>query len=1217
MRSKKEQTIGWRYYVGMHLGICEGPVDALLQLRSADRVAWSGEVTESGQITVDAPSLFGGDEREGGLQGTVDVMMGEADQAANAYLTEQQSGPQPGYRGLLGLVFRAFYWGTSQYLKPVAVLARRIAMGWNTDGGCWYPEKAEVPVGSIAIAPWLAATDPRSSTNQHEYRYGSNPWRSTLEAAQADAGGTGFDNFLGWSSDGRALFAAYGGTPGDAASLFLHFNAYAQGNATLSFEATLPGSTEPVCGLFAGSDIEPYSGRFWWSGRNSDNELADVASGEAPPGMYRLILGIDPLDTGELLGNNCTSDYAPVEGSFPAAVYSADRIIEVRRVGTPIVGMNPAHIVYQCLTDPQWGSGAGVGLVDDTNFREAADTFYDEGLGLCLHWTQQEPVERLIQLVIDHAGANLVQNPRTGLFQIVPLRGGYDAEALPLFDPAHVLTVERMERPALDEAVNEVAATFTDIAAGPGKSGTVKAQNLANITAQGGVVSRTKSYPGIPTASLASRIAMRDLRAVSSPLAKLRITVDRTAYGLVEGALFRLNWPKLGITGLVLRVLRVNYGQLAGGKITIEAGEDVYGMPTTTYAAEQPSGWVAPVTTPMPVDHRLMREANYYEAQLLLGATDAQALDPTATYLIAAAAKPSSAALDFGLWNRVGSEAYVEQGRDSFAPSGTLSAAMGYTDTSATLTGITGGAQVSTGTYAQIDDEIVRVDAWNATTGALTLGRGVLGTVAASHAAGARLFFVDQNFAIDTTERLDGEVVDVKLLTRTGSGDLSLASAPTDTVTLAAVIQRPYPPGALLIADEAYPESITDGSFTISWAHRHRTQQNLEGDESADIGPESGVTYSLELIDIGTDEVLLAVDGIDDTEYTVADGVIGAGMIVRLRLWAVRADADALALRSAFEVTREPAEIGAPSVIWRFLLASGGRVDIESIVALSGAYFEARRYSAAGVLEATLNCRMVSSAAYDSSAGVIALGTYTNPTTDPSELWIIDVAAPGLTKISLEPDFPTPSGAERIFVAAAGGSVYAVNYDGGRCNRYDPDGTEVDTVDDTLSRVFDCDGTNLVFAISGGFERRDPTTLDSIGDVTFSPAATRVGTLRLLGGEVVFLGDPSSGGNSTLYRYNATTGARIASYAGVPFNASSTGADLARFAPYLSAGDTGAPTVFDTTDWSIVASAGAAAALESAQRHDYTFSVTAAGGERNTEAGDARLAEDGSERERE
>ena len=33
MRSKKEQTIGWRYYVGMHLGICEGPVDALLQLR--------------------------------------------------------------------------------------------------------------------------------------------------------------------------------------------------------------------------------------------------------------------------------------------------------------------------------------------------------------------------------------------------------------------------------------------------------------------------------------------------------------------------------------------------------------------------------------------------------------------------------------------------------------------------------------------------------------------------------------------------------------------------------------------------------------------------------------------------------------------------------------------------------------------------------------------------------------------------------------------------------------------------------------------------------------------------------------------------------------------------------------------------------------------------------------------------------------------------------
>lgn len=1221
-RSKKEQVIAWRYYVGMHLGICEGPVDALLQLRSADRVAWSGNVTESGQITVDAPNLFGGDEREGGLQGTVDVMMGEEDQAANAYLTAQQTGPQPGYRGLLGLVFRAFYWGTSQYLKPVAVLAKRIAEGWNTDGGCWYPEKAAIALGATAqssrfVEDFSSFTLPAGATRAPvaggSYTITDPQFFSVVSTPYGS--GLKLTNIEDTTVDGEA----YRAIP-DARYTSIRFKGCVDVNASgddstdadIMIVAFGQGSTPGLVVILSRDATGTGS-----SQRPAINDVPVGAAALTVGTWYQFDFGLD-WDTGDIaytITNLSTqavfaSGTSTIGGSitsidrllFAGDIGSGERLNDAGTVadvelivGTPLIGMNPAHIVYQCLTDPQWGSGAGVGLVDDTNFRAAADTFHAEGLGLCLHWTQQEPVERLIQLVIDHAGANLVQNPRTGLFQLVLLRGGYDPEDLPTFDPAHVLTVERMERPALDEAVNEVAVTFTDIAAGPGKSGTVKAQNLANITAQGGVVSRTKSYPGIPTASLAGRVAMRDLRALSSPLAKLRITTDRTAYGLVEGSLFRLNWPKLGVTGLVLRVLRVNYGQLGAGKITIEAGEDVYGLPAASYAAQQPSGWVPPTTEPSVAPVRVVREANYYEAQLVLGATDAQALEASAAYLIAAAVRPNSGALDFGMRTRVGSEAFAEADRSAFAPSGRLTAALGHAATTATLEGITDGGQVLTGRYAQVGAELVRVDAWDAGTGAITIGRGALGTVAAAHADGALVVFLDQFFAVDPTERLVGEEVDVKLIPRTGGGDLAEASAPTDSITLDALIQRPYAPGRLRIDGEAYPATVEEGPVTISWAHRHRTQQNLEGDESGNIGPEPGVTYAIEVSDADTDEVLAAANGIEGTEYTVADGLIASGMNVRVQLWAVRADANALALRSAFEVTRELASIGDPKITWRFLLTSGEYVDIVSIVTGSGAYFEARRYSAAGVLLATLNCRLVDSAAYDSSAEVIALGVH--DAVDPSELWIIDVAAPGLTKISLEPDFPTPSGAERVYVAAAGGSVYAVNFDGSRCNRYDPDGTQVDTVDDTLSRRFDCDGTHLIFAISGGFERRNPTTLDSIGDVTFSPAATRVGTLRLLGGEVVFLGDPSSGGNSTLYRYNATTGARIATYANVPFGASGSGADLARFGDYLSTGDTAAPKVFDTANgWAVVPSAGAAAALESAQRHNYTFGATVAGG---------------------
>ena len=35
---KKKVTIGYKYFMGLHMGICRGPIDALRQIRVGDKV---------------------------------------------------------------------------------------------------------------------------------------------------------------------------------------------------------------------------------------------------------------------------------------------------------------------------------------------------------------------------------------------------------------------------------------------------------------------------------------------------------------------------------------------------------------------------------------------------------------------------------------------------------------------------------------------------------------------------------------------------------------------------------------------------------------------------------------------------------------------------------------------------------------------------------------------------------------------------------------------------------------------------------------------------------------------------------------------------------------------------------------------------------------------------------------------------------------------------
>ena len=664
MGGSKKQTIGYRYFMGLHFGLCHGPIDAFLELRGGDRTAWSGLVTASQPIQVSAPGLWGGEKKEGGIEGTLDVMMGEPTQQANSYLAGVIGGPMPAFRGMLSLVFRKGMVGAmNPYPKPWKFRVRRILKGWSGDGGAWYPEKAAIDLG--------------------------------------------------------------GGT----------------------------------------------------------------------------------------------------------------------------LAMNPAHIVYEALTNPSWGMGYPSGVLDPTSFTQAADVFHAEGMGLCFQWVRSDSIEGFIQDVMNHAGAVVAQDPRTGLFRLLPIRGGYVVSALPEFRRGlNVLAVENFERAAITETVNELTVHFTEVSAG--KPGLVTVQQLANIQAQGGVVSQSTNYQGIPTAGLATRVALRDLAARSQPLCKVRLTTDRSAYGTLPGEVIRWSDSKLGIVDMPMRVLQVNYGTLTDGAITLDLAEDVYGLPLTGYLAQQPDGWEEPPLAPLPSPAVEAFEIPYVALHRGEGASVVNALDADAGFLGMAAARPTGVNYGFLLYTRIGTADYAETGIGDWAPGGPLLTGIDADDTLLTLDPPKGLDQVSVGDLGMLgtgaDAELVRVDAVNVAGGTVTVGRGCGDTVAHAWPLGTRLWVIEDGAAGSATEFATGETVDAKALTQGADGVLALNLAPTDSVTMAQRQARPYVPGRFRINGEAAPIYLF-GALTVTWAHRDRVLQadQLVDQEAASVGPEAGTTYTM------------------------------------------------------------------------------------------------------------------------------------------------------------------------------------------------------------------------------------------------------------------------------------------------------------------------------------------------------------------------------------
>lgn len=242
---------------------------------------------------------------------------------------------------------------------------------------------------------------------------------------------------------------------------------------------------------------------------------------------------------------------------------------------------NAACVIYELLTNPQWGMGMPASLIDIESFRAAGETLFDEGFGVSINIEQSAEGLDLIDELRRHIDGVLYPDPDTGLFVLKLVRADYDPLALPLLDEDIVTNVS-LSRSAWEETRNVIKVQYVDRTLNHTPR-VMQIQNLANIQMLGRQVVEEIPFRAISHPGAARIVGERALRSLSYPLGRLEISATRAARRTLPGSVFRLNWAPLGISGLICRATRVGKGEIRSNTISIEAAEDVYGLDRATF----------------------------------------------------------------------------------------------------------------------------------------------------------------------------------------------------------------------------------------------------------------------------------------------------------------------------------------------------------------------------------------------------------------------------------------------------------------------------------------------------------------------------------------------------------------------------------------------------------------------------------------------------------
>jgi hypothetical protein len=499
---------------------------------------------------------------------------------------------------------------------------------------------------------------------------------------------------------------------------------------------------------------------------------------------------------------------------------------------------NPVEIIYDLMTSPIYGLGIPSARFNLSSFQAAATTLANEGMGMSMQADSDAAADQVIGDVLRHIDGVLYTDPATGLWTLTLARADYNPATLLELTESDILEAPEFSRGSWEETLNEVKVKYVDRSTF--KERIAQAQETANFAIRGELSSDTIPFLGFSNATIAQKVAIRELKTHSYPLMKGRLKANRKAWNLRIGGVFKFTWTPYGISGMAMRVTAINYGTLDKGEIEIDCVEDIFAVSSTAYTPPSGSSWTDPLNQPQPPAAQLLQEVPYH----LLKAEEIRVL--------VAAVRGDGTSTGFDVFSDEGQNTYYQTNTiELFCPSGTLQsayarnagAASGFDSAALDTVGFIVGSSSELERLASTDangrargDNLALIDSewisWQNVTdngdGTYTISgvvRGIFDTVPADHAQGARVWFISDGSGLSREEPFPADqLVKVKCLPFNSRGQVAIEDVTQVQITTASRVKKPYPPGNVRVNNLYWP-AATKEDVMLSWAHRHRTAQ--------------------------------------------------------------------------------------------------------------------------------------------------------------------------------------------------------------------------------------------------------------------------------------------------------------------------------------------------------------------------------------------------------
>lgn len=517
-------------------------------------------------------------------------------------------------------------------------------------------------------------------------------------------------------------------------------------------------------------------------------------------------------------------------------------------VGSPGVFENPVNILADCITNVEWGLGHSRQTIDTNNFAAIGKILNDEGFGLCPLWTAQQSFEDFLQNIMDTIDGALYMDMVTGLWKIKLFRDDTDEAAMITLSEDDIVALTDFTRPSSSEIINAVTVKFIDYTTG--KEQAVTEHDIAGITLAGGMInSATLEYPAIPTASLARRVALREVSQLGRGLATFNCQCTRKAAGLQMGESFILSYGPLGIDKMICRVKDINIGKSDDWTVNITAIEDAFKMPQTSLKSDEP-GWTPPNTTPVSITGPVYFELPYGLVALWI-TEDADSawsdLGEGWGFFATVAKQPGGLTIGYNQWVRQSDNQYYDDRTVSFNDWFVLAGDMD--DITAAIPVAAGQAgNLAAQTLAMIDNEMVLISSMNANMTEFAIVRGCLDTVPAAHVSGATIWMVSSYDSSNPRQYLNGQQVYFRLPTQSPTETQDVSGLTTYNLTFKNRGVRPIPPGNIKLDGVYRPKEKQGGPGLLTWARRaYKDTAAIRAQTDPDVQPEAGTQTKIQV----------------------------------------------------------------------------------------------------------------------------------------------------------------------------------------------------------------------------------------------------------------------------------------------------------------------------------------------------------------------------------